>query len=128
MGTGVALAWTFAKRFWPLFVIVPLAFAILFMRNTISRQDGEIKVAKVEVANLTKANEQNAKVIETFKQMQVDNEAIAQNVAALLAGNNTREVHTREVIERLKNDDPVVRDWANQPVPIGVRRAIAAPN
>lgn len=124
MSAGLAVAWTFAKRFWPLFVILPLAFVILFQRNTISRQDGKLAVNEVEIGALKKANEQNVKVIEGFRQMQVDNEAIARNVAALLSNNATREVHTREIIERAKQDDPQVRDWANQPVPSGVRRAL----
>lgn len=124
MSTGFAIALQFLKRFWPLFVIVPLAFVILFQRNTISQQSGDIAVKEVQITGLTNANEQNVKVIESFRQMQVDNEAIAQNVASLLSNNATREVHTREVIERAKEDDPLVRDWANQSVPSGVRRAL----
>lgn len=113
----------FAKKFWPIFVIVPLVFVVLFMRNTISKQEGELNVAALEISSLTATNEANKKAMEILQQRQFDNDAIAEAVAEKLAVNETREVHTREVIERLKND-PVVRDWASVPVPDGVREAL----
>lgn len=126
--TGLVTAWAFFKRFWPLFVIVPLIFAVLMMRTTISDTKARLAAKTTEAANLSKANAANVKIIEGFSQQRIDNDAIATAVAAKLNNNGVREVNTRTVIERLKRDDPQVRDWANVPVPDSVRRTLARPD
>jgi hypothetical protein len=128
MATGFAVAWQFAKRFWPLFVIVPLAFVILIQRTTISDKTAKLDLKTAEAAQLSEANKANTATIRAFAQQRIDNDAIAEAVAARLDRNGVREVNTRTIIERAKQDDPQVRDWANQPVPNSVRRAIARPN
>lgn len=121
-------AWAILKRLWPLFVIIPLVFAILFMRATIASKQAALDLKTVEAKNLSEANAANAKFIEGLTKQRLDNDAIADAIAARLSVNNTREIHTREVIERAIRDDAKVRDWASVPVPNGVRSALAAPN
>lgn len=128
MATGFVTFLQFARRFWPLFVIVPLAFVVLIQRTTISDKTAKLDAKTAEAANLSKANAANVRIIEGFSKQRIDNDAIAEAVATRLNKNGVREVNTRTVIERLKRDDPQVRDWANVPVPDSVRRTLARPN
>lgn len=128
MATGFVTAWAFFKRFWPLFVIVPLVFVILIQRTTISDKTAKLDLKTAEAAQLSEANKANVAIIEGFAQQRIDNDAIAEAVAARLSNNSVREVNTRTIIERAKQDDPNVRDWADRPVPNSVRRALARPD
>ena len=82
----------------------------------------EAKAATLEIVNKT-----NAKVIEGFTQQRIANDAIIQQLTGARTANATRETTVRTIIEKEARNDPVVRDWLNQPVPSGVRRAINTP-
>lgn len=120
------------RKFWPLFVIVPLAFLVLFQRNTITGRTAERDAAVARVADVTEANKGLAHALDTVKQARVDNDAIADAVAARIGSNQTRLVETRTIIERAKANEPAVRAWGDAPVPSSVRAALrareAAPN
>lgn len=125
--TGGALVWAFVKRFWPLFVIVPLVFVILFQRNTITGRTAERDAAVKAEAQVREANRSQEETIRRMAGARIDNDAIANAVAAKLTAVKTREVNTRTIIERAKTNDPQVRDWADSPIPNSVQRALNSP-
>lgn len=125
--TGGALVWAFVKRFWPLFVIVPLIFVVLFQRNTITGRTAERDAAVKAEAQVREANRSQEETIRRMAGARIDNDAIAEAVAARLGNVKTREVNTRTIIEKAKQDDPNVRDWADRPIPNSVRGALNTP-
>lgn len=120
-------ALAFAKRFWHWFVIAGLVFVVLFMRGDIASLKSDKDKAEARAATLQGVNDTNAKVIEGFAAQRLANDAIIQRLGAIKAGNVERETTVRTIIEKEARNDPVVRDWLNQPVPSGVRDAINAP-
>lgn len=125
--TGGAALWALFKRFWFVIPLVALAFIVLFQRNTITGRTAERDAAQAQAAQLQETNEANQDIIEALAQARIDNDAIAEAVAARIGEVRTREVNTRTIIERAKQDDPVVRDWANEPIPSSVRGALNTP-
>lgn len=114
------------RKFWPLFVIVPLAFIVLFQRNTITGRTAERNAAVARVADVSEANKSLSHALDTVRQARVDNDAIADAVAARIGSNSARLVETRTVIERVKANEPAVRAWGAVPVPSSVREALRA--
>lgn len=116
----------FIKKFWPFGVIIVLAFAVLFMRNTITDRTAERDAAKARVADVTEANAGLKRALELAGQARIDNDAIAEAVALKLKGTQARVVEYRTTIEKVKANDPVVRAWGVVPVPSRVREALRA--
>ena len=125
--TGAALVWAFIKRFWYVAPLIALAFIVLFQRNTITDRTAKLDASVKAEAQLRETNKANADIIEALSQRRVDNDAIAEAVAAKLGTVKTREVNTRTIIERAKANDPNVRDWADRPIPDSVRGALNTP-
>lgn len=125
--TGGALVWAFVKRFWPLFVIVPLVFVLLIQRNTITGRTAERDAAVKAEAQVREANRSQEETIRRMAGARIDNDAIAAAVAERLGTVKTRETNTRTIIERAKVNDPQVRDWADSPIPNSVRGALNTP-
>lgn len=116
----------FFKKFWPFGIIVVLAFVVMFMRTTIATRTADRDAARARVAEVTEANKSLNDTVKSFAQQRVDNDAIAEAVAARIGGNTTRLVETRTIIEKAKRDDPVVRAWGALLVPSSVREALRA--
>ncbi|WLJ71245.1 hypothetical protein [Sphingomonas phage Birtae] len=125
--TGGALVWAFIKRFWWIGALVALAFVVLIQRNTITDRTAERDQSKAEAAQLRETNKANEDIMKALASRRVDNDAIAEAVAARLGTVREREVNTRTIIERAKQDDPNVRDWADRPIPNSVRDALNTP-
>lgn len=115
-----------AKIFGPLLVIAILIGVVLWMRGTNNQLQGERDLAVAENVQLLATNQQNAKTIEGFGKRQIDNDAIANAVAAKLGANSKRTEATRQALKDA-NHDPNVRAWASVPVPDSVRRALSPP-
>jgi hypothetical protein len=125
--TGGALVWAFIKRFWYVAPLLALAFIVLFQRNTITGRTAERDAALKAEAQVREANRSQEETIRRMGAARIDNDKIAEAVAARIAGIKAREVHTNTVIRELKNNDPNVRAWADSPIPVGVRDAVNAP-
>lgn len=115
---------TILRKFWPLLVIVPLAFVVLFQRNTITGRTAERDAAVARVADVTTANKGLSDTIASMAAARVDNDAIAEAVAKRIGNTNTRLVETRTIIEKATRNDPAVRTWGAVPVPSSVREAL----
>lgn len=100
-----------------------LICALLWVRGENAKLNGRLKASEIVNTYLTKANEQNERVIEGFSKQRLDNDAIAAAVAKRLDSNRARTEATRQGIRNASND-PKVRAWADSPVPGGVRDAI----
>lgn len=125
--TGGAALWALFKRFWFVIPIVALAFIVLFQRNTITGRTAERDAAVKAEAQVREANRSQEETIRRMAGARIDNDAIAEAVAARIGDVRTREVNTRTIIERAKANDPQVRDWADSPIPNGVRGALNPP-
>ena len=114
------------RRFWYVVPLIGLTFALLFMRADLAKKETALVTSKAQVADLTKANKDAQTVIAAFAQQRIDNDAIAELVAAKIKVTNLRETNYQTTIERIATNDPAVRDWRNVPVPVGVRSALQA--
>lgn len=114
------------RRFWYVVPLLGLTFALLFLRADLAHKETQLVTSKAQVADLTKANKDAQTVIAAFAQQRIDNDAIAELVAAKIKVTNVRETNYQTTIERIAANDPAVRDWRNVPVPVGVRRALQA--
>ncbi|MAQ09593.1 MAG: hypothetical protein CMQ11_07140 [Gammaproteobacteria bacterium] len=115
------------RRYWPFLAIAGLVMALLYMRGDLASMKADKDRAEAKAATLESVNKTNAKVIEGFTQQRIANDAIIQQLTGARTANATRETTVRTIIEKEARNDPVVRDWLNQPVPSGVRRAINTP-
>ncbi|QJD54557.1 hypothetical protein [Sphingomonas phage Kharn] len=115
------------RRYWPFLAIAGLVMALLYMRGDIASLKADKDRAEAKAATLESVNKTNARVIEGFAAQRLANDAIIQQLAGARTANATRETTVRTIIEKEARNDPVVRDWLNQPVPSGVRGAINAP-
>lgn len=115
------------RRYWPFLAIAGLVMALLYMRGDIASLKADKDRAEAKAATLESVNKTNARVIEGFAAQRLANDAIIQQLAGARTANATRETTVRTIIEKEASNDPVVRDWLNQPVPSGVRRAINTP-
>ena len=120
------MSWALVRKFWWLPLLIALAGVVLWQRNTITDKSAKLAAAEVRVTDLTKANKTLSDFQAGLEKMRVDNDAIATAVAGKIQLNNTREIHTRVEIEKAVRDDPATRDWANQPIPDSVRKALRA--
>jgi hypothetical protein len=118
---------TFFKKFWHWFALAGLLLVVLYMRGDIASLKGRANAAEVKAATLQKVNDANAEVIKGFSEQRLANDAIIQSLAGAKTANATRETTVRTIVEREARNDETVRDWLNQPIPIGVRRAISPP-
>lgn len=112
------------KRFWYVIPLLGLLITVLVMRNDLTNTHAKLDAAQVRVTDLTKANKTLSDFQAGLAAMRVDNDAIATAIAGKIQINNTREVHTREVIEKAVRNDPATRSWADSPVPVSVRAAL----
>jgi len=120
------MSWAIIRKFAPFVAIALLIGVFLWQRNSLTDVHAKLDAKSAEAAQLAKANEANAKVIEGFSQQRIDNDAIATAVAAKVSGNATREVQTQTIIKEAVKNDPTVRAWADSPIPDGVRSAVNA--
>jgi hypothetical protein len=118
--------WKLALKAAPFLAIAILIGVVLWMRGTNNQLQGERDLAVAENVQLLATNQQNAKTIEGLGKRQIDNDAIANAVAAKLAANSKRTEATRQALKDA-NHDPNVRAWAAVPVPDSVRRALSPP-
>jgi hypothetical protein len=118
--------WRAALKLLP-YVGIALLFAIvLFQRNEITGKAAKLEAAELANKSLATANDQNQRVIADFAKQRIDNDKIAAAVASKIETNSVREIRTNTIIQEALNNDPQVRDWANVPVPAGVRAALGA--
>ncbi|QJD54502.1 hypothetical protein P9A30_gp60 [Sphingomonas phage Lucius] len=115
------------RRYWPFLAIAGLVMALLYMRGDIASLKAAKDRAEAKAATLESVNKTNARVIEGFTQQRIANDAIIQQLTGVKTANAERETTVRTIIEKEARNDPVVRDWLNQPVPSGVRRAVNTP-
>lgn len=123
----MAEALVLLKRYWHWLAIAGLVMAVLYMRGDLAHMQADKNRAEAKAATLQAVNDQNAKVIEGFAEQRIANDAIIQQLAGARSANASRETTVRTIIEKEARNDPVVRDWLNQPVPSGVRGAINTP-
>ena len=124
MNPGLLAAVSFAKRFWPFAVIIALAFVVLYQRNAVTRAEADSKAAQTELANLRKVNESNSKLIEGFHLTREQNDAIILDLLEQQRLNGQHSDRATTIIREAIKNDPETRDWANTPLPDGVRRAL----
>lgn len=115
------------RRYWPFLAIAGLVMALLYLRGDLAKMKADRDAAQTKAATLQAVNDTNAKVIEGFAAQRLANDAIIQRLGEIKTVNLGRETTVRTIIEKEARNDPVVRDWLNQPVPIGLQRAINAP-
>lgn len=97
--------------------------ALLWVKIDLAKTKGDLALKTAEAAQLKKTNEQNARVIEGFTQQRIDNDAIAEAIAARLNLNRAQTEKVRVQLKEARND-PTVRDWAAMPVPDLVKRLL----
>lgn len=114
-----------AKILGPIVVIVGLLMTVLFLRNDVTKASAERNAAKAEAANLSASNAENARTMAAMGQARVDNDAIANAVAAKIHINVTRETRVVTALKDAKRNDPNVRTWADSPIPGSVRAQLA---
>lgn len=119
-------ALAFAKRFWHWFALAGLLFVVLYMRGDIAKLTADREKAEARAATLQAVNDSNKQIIEGFAEQRLANDAIIQQLAAGRQVNTVRETNVRTIVEREARNDPLVRDWLNEPVPSGVRDAVNA--
>lgn len=120
-------ALAFAKRYWHWFALAGLLFVVLYMRGDIASLKSRAEQAEAKAATLEAVNKTNAKVIEDFAAQRLANDAIIQQLTAGRQATATRETTVRTIVEKEARNDPQVRDWLNQPVPVSVRNAVNTP-
>lgn len=118
------MIWKVIAKTLPFIVIATLLGFVLWQRNLITEVGAENKAVKTRVEAVVKANKTLAATVNDFAAQRVENEAIFDRLSGELKNSETKLIETRTIIEREKASDPVVNDWANQPVPNGVRRAL----
>lgn len=101
-----------------------LIITVLVQRGNLISVHAKLDTANLRISDLTDANKSLAASLQKVSQIRVDNDAIAEVVAAKMQDVKTREVHTREIIEKAVNDDPKVRDCGNMPLSDSVRQAL----
>lgn len=117
-------AWALLKKFWFVLPIAGLFFAVLWLRADVASAKADRDTAQAEATLLKGVNEQNAKVMEGYLEQRLANDAIVMQLGEALKGNAERETNVRIEVEREARNDPVVRDWLNQPIPNGLRRVV----
>lgn len=117
----------FIRKFWPFGLIVALAFVVLFQRNSLTDKSAKIEAAAKTEAQLREANKSGDDIIKALASARIDNDKIAEAVAASIEGVKTREVRTNTIIKEAKANDPIVRAWADSPIPSRVRDALNTP-
>jgi hypothetical protein len=120
------VGWKLALKASPFIAIGLLLMAVLWLRGNNAKIAGERDQAVIVRDLYKKANDQNKLVIEGFAKQRIDNDAIATAVASKLEGNRARTEQSRRQLREAQND-PNVRNWANQPVPNGMRRILETP-
>lgn len=115
------------RKFWPFGVIVALVFVVLFQRNSLTDKSAKIEAAAKTEAQLREANKAGDDIIKAMASARIDNDKIAEAVAARLGEVKTREVRTNTIIKEAKANDPIVRAWADSPIPSRVRDALNTP-
>lgn len=117
----------FIRKFWPFGLIIALAFVVLFQRNSLTDKSAKIEAAAKTEAQLREANKSGDDIIKALASARIDNDKIAEAVAARIEGIKTREVRTNTIIKEAKANDPIVRAWADSPIPSRVRDALNTP-
>lgn len=112
-----------ALKFAPYIAIALLIGVILWFRADLTSAKAERDAVKIEVDQLRKTNAANQRTIENFSRRQIDNDAIAAAVNAALSSNRQNADRIAIELKEARND-PVVRDWADTPVPASVRRSL----
>lgn len=116
-----------ALKLAPYLAIALLIGAVLWLRGSVKDANAAKDKALVERNQFKAVNEANAKTIAALSQRQTDNDKIAQAVAAVAAANNVRTETTRQALRNAQNE-PSVRNWASEPVPISVQHALKPAN
>lgn len=116
-----------ALKLAPYLAIALLIGAVLWLRGSVKDANAAKDKALVERNQYKAVNEANAKTIAALSQRQTDNDKIAQAVAAVAAANNVRTETTRQALRNAQNE-PSVRNWASEPVPISVQHALKPAN
>lgn len=124
MNPGLIAAWVFAKRFWPFAVILALAFVVLYQRNAVTRAEADNSAAQTELTNLRAVNDHNTKLLDEFHHARAQNDAIILDLLEAQRVNNEHSDRATTIIREAIKNDPQTRDWANTPLPDGVRRAL----
>jgi hypothetical protein len=120
------MTWGALLKFWWVPLCAALVVTVLLQRNDITSKKAAIDAAATRITDLDNANRNQKAALDKVTAARIDNDAIAVAVAAKLQGNTVRETNTRTIIEKAAANDPVIRDWASEPVPGGVRDALRA--
>lgn len=121
-----AAIWVLVKKFWWAVPLAGLAIALFFVREDLKSKSAQLDTAKTRVTDLTNANASQAKSLAAVQAQRVDNDAIATAVAAKVGTNTVHETQTRTIIEKAAQNDPVVRNLLDTPLPDSVRQALRA--
>ena len=121
-----AALWAIIRKFWPAIPIIGLAVALWFVREDDRRQAANAKAAQAQVQTVTAANAGLAVALKSAQANRADNDAIAQSVADKLQGNIRTVNTTKTVIQKVIASDPKAANWADTPIPVGLRDALRA--
>lgn len=113
-------------RFGPYVVIAALIGAVVWFRSDAHDARADLKVADARVAVVTDANASLKNALDAVKQARADNDAIAAKVIAAVGAAGQRENTFHLDFGKAVQNDPVARNWALEPVPVGVRAALRA--
>lgn len=119
----VKIVWKFA----PFVAIALLIGAVFWLRGDLAKSNAKYDEAKTQVDTLQFVNDNNAKLMQSMVDRQIDNDKIAKAVEAAVAASNKATNASREKLKGMQNE-PGVRDWFNEPVPSSVQGALSAPS
>lgn len=112
------------KRFWYVIPLVGLLITVLVMRNDLTDKTAKLDAANTRVTDVTAANKGLSTALDQVKAARVDNDAIANAVAAKIGTNTVRETVTHTTIEKAAANDPAVKAVVDTPLPQSVRDAL----
>ena len=124
MNTGLNAAWAFIKAFWPFAIVIALAFIVLFQRNEIQKRDTKIAGIEASLQAARDANAHNVKVIDEYRAGRAANDNIILDLLEKQRTSGQLEIQTTERIKEVIRDDPASKDWADMPVPDGLRNTV----
>lgn len=122
----MATALTLLRKFWYVIPLVGLLITVLVMRNDLTDKTAKLDAANTRVTDVTEANKGFKEALDKVNAARVDNDAIANAVAAKIGTNTVRETVTHTTIEKAAANDPAVRTLVDTPLPDSVRNALRA--
>ena len=114
------------KAFAAAAIIVLVAILLLgIQRYQVIALRADVQLEASEKKNAVDANTESQATITTLRAEAQRNAAYSADLAKRIKASEAKAEKARKDFEKLKRDNPNVRDWADQPLPDGLRSKAA---